>query len=320
MKLAVVTPRYGDDIAGARRRRRGSSRPTRGSARRGGSTCSPPPRGDATTGPTSSPPGPIRRRRRRRAPLSLWNAHDAADFDRLCARLLYRPAARVGRRAGRWVEEQGPYSPAAHRRDRGDATPTSSRSTRTSTTRPSSGSRSSRAASGAASGRARRAADPPPDLPRDVRGARPASSTGARPSGGSPSGSSRWPPDPSSSSGSASSPNRVIPRPRVAAVGIGDAPFLFCLGRVDDGKGRACSPSASRGTRSAGQRPLKLVYAGPGDRPATAHPDIVIAGRVDEDVKWGLLRGARRARVAVGLRVVLDRAARGVERRHARRS
>jgi glycosyltransferase involved in cell wall biosynthesis len=77
-----------------------------------------------------------------------------------------------------------------------------------------------------------------------------------------------------------------------AHVGIGDEPFLLCLGRVDDGKGARLLAECF--TRYKQRRPgdLKLVYAGPVIDAPPAHPDIVIAGRVDEDVKWGLLRAA----------------------------
>jgi glycosyltransferase involved in cell wall biosynthesis len=34
------------------------------------------------------------------------------------------------------------------------------------------------------------------------------------------------------------------------------------------------------------------VYAGPVVHPVPPHPDVVVAGRVDDPVRWGLLRGA----------------------------
>ena len=77
------------------------------------------------------------------------------------------------------------------------------------------------------------------------------------------------------------------------AVGLdGGEPFLLCLGRVDDGKGAALLARFFAAFKARRPGPLKLVFAGPViDRPP-AHNDILMAGPVDEAVKWGLLRGA----------------------------
>jgi glycosyltransferase involved in cell wall biosynthesis len=76
------------------------------------------------------------------------------------------------------------------------------------------------------------------------------------------------------------------------AVGLGDRPYLLCLGRVDDGKGTGTLARFFAAYKEANPGPLALVLAGPVLHEPPRHPDIVVAGVVDEDVKWGLLRGA----------------------------
>ncbi|HWH34813.1 MAG TPA: glycosyltransferase family 4 protein [Acidimicrobiales bacterium] len=77
-----------------------------------------------------------------------------------------------------------------------------------------------------------------------------------------------------------------------AALDLGDRPYLVCVGRVDDGKGTGMLARFFAAYKDRHPGPLALVLAGPVvDRPP-AHPDIVLAGRVDEATKWGLLRGA----------------------------
>jgi glycosyltransferase involved in cell wall biosynthesis len=70
------------------------------------------------------------------------------------------------------------------------------------------------------------------------------------------------------------------------------APYLLCLGRVDRGKGTASLARFFAAYKQRRPGPLTLVFAGPVVHPLPAHPDIVMAGSVDEAVKWGLLRGA----------------------------
>jgi glycosyltransferase involved in cell wall biosynthesis len=77
-----------------------------------------------------------------------------------------------------------------------------------------------------------------------------------------------------------------------AALGLGDDPFLLCLGRVDDGKGVGLLTRCFTAYKERRPGPLRLVFAGPVVDAPEAHSDIVVAGRVDEDVKWGLLRAA----------------------------
>lgn len=87
-------------------------------------------------------------------------------------------------------------------------------------------------------------------------------------------------------------PSTPDPAAARAGLGIGDRPFLLCLGRVDDGKGAALLTRLFSAYKERHPGPLALVFAGPVvDRPP-AHPDVVVAGLVDDATKWGLLTGA----------------------------
>jgi glycosyltransferase involved in cell wall biosynthesis len=77
-----------------------------------------------------------------------------------------------------------------------------------------------------------------------------------------------------------------------AAVGLGDAPFLLCLGRVEDGKGARLLAECFACYKERRPGPLKLVFAGPVTGAPPQHRDIVVTGAVSERVKWGLLRAA----------------------------
>ena len=77
-----------------------------------------------------------------------------------------------------------------------------------------------------------------------------------------------------------------------AALGLGDRPYLLCVGRVDDGKGVRTLTRFFTAYKDRHPGPLALVLLGPVvDRPEP-HPDIVVTGPVSEDVKWGALRRA----------------------------
>jgi len=76
------------------------------------------------------------------------------------------------------------------------------------------------------------------------------------------------------------------------ALGLDDRPYLLCLGRVDDGKGARLLAECFARYKDRRDTPLRLVFAGPVVNEPPAHPDIVTVGPVDEAVKWGLLRGA----------------------------
>jgi glycosyltransferase involved in cell wall biosynthesis len=77
-----------------------------------------------------------------------------------------------------------------------------------------------------------------------------------------------------------------------AAIGLGDRPYLLCLGRVDDGKGVGLLADWFAAYKARRPGPLALVFAGPVVHAPDAHPDIVVTGVVDDAVRWGLLRGA----------------------------
>jgi glycosyltransferase involved in cell wall biosynthesis len=78
-----------------------------------------------------------------------------------------------------------------------------------------------------------------------------------------------------------------------AAFGLGDAPYLLCIGRVDDKKGTGILWRYFRSYKERHPGDLRLVLVGQiVDRPEDER-DIVLTGLVDDSTKWGLLRGAR---------------------------
>jgi glycosyltransferase involved in cell wall biosynthesis len=77
-----------------------------------------------------------------------------------------------------------------------------------------------------------------------------------------------------------------------AALGLDDRPLLLCLGRVDDGKGVRVLAESFAAYKERHPGPLTLVFAGPVVHAPPPRPDVVVAGAVDEAVKWGLLRAA----------------------------
>ena len=87
-------------------------------------------------------------------------------------------------------------------------------------------------------------------------------------------------------------PGAGTPEAARRALGLGDEPYLLCLGRVDDGKGTGVLARFFAALKARRPGPLKLVLAGPVVHPVAPHPDIVAAGPVPEEVKWGALRGA----------------------------
>jgi glycosyltransferase involved in cell wall biosynthesis len=76
------------------------------------------------------------------------------------------------------------------------------------------------------------------------------------------------------------------------ALGIGDAPYVACVGRVDSSKGTTTLGRFFADYKDRHPGPLKLVLVGQVVEPPERHPDIVFTGLVPEDVKWGVLRGA----------------------------
>jgi glycosyltransferase involved in cell wall biosynthesis len=77
-----------------------------------------------------------------------------------------------------------------------------------------------------------------------------------------------------------------------AATGLGDRPYLLCLGRVDDAKGTGPLVRWFAAYKERHPGPLALVLAGPVVTPPVPHPDVVLTGPVDERTKWGLLAAA----------------------------
>jgi glycosyltransferase involved in cell wall biosynthesis len=76
------------------------------------------------------------------------------------------------------------------------------------------------------------------------------------------------------------------------ATGLGDRPYLLCLGRVDDAKGAPPLVEWFAAYKERHPGPLALVLAGPVVAPTRPHPDVVLTGAVDEATKWGLLERA----------------------------
>ena len=78
-----------------------------------------------------------------------------------------------------------------------------------------------------------------------------------------------------------------------AGFGVGEMPYLVCIGRVDDQKGTGLLWRAFRAYKRRHPAPLSLVFVGQVvDRPEPAD-DVVVTGVVDDAAKWALLRGAR---------------------------
>jgi glycosyltransferase involved in cell wall biosynthesis len=77
-----------------------------------------------------------------------------------------------------------------------------------------------------------------------------------------------------------------------ATFGLGEAPYLVYVGRVDDKKGTGILWRYFRSYKERHGGPLKLVLVGQVVDPPENHPDIVVTGMIGEEAKWGLLRGA----------------------------
>jgi glycosyltransferase involved in cell wall biosynthesis len=77
-----------------------------------------------------------------------------------------------------------------------------------------------------------------------------------------------------------------------AAFDLGDAPYLLCIGRVDDKKGTGILWRYFRSYKERHPGPLRLVLVGQIVDPPDPGRDIVVTGMIDDASKWGLLRGA----------------------------
>lgn len=73
---------------------------------------------------------------------------------------------------------------------------------------------------------------------------------------------------------------------------LGGRPYFLCLGRVEEGKGSLALARSFAFYKSRRPGPEALVFAGPEVNPLPDHPDIIVAGPVDEARKWSLLKGA----------------------------
>jgi glycosyltransferase involved in cell wall biosynthesis len=78
-----------------------------------------------------------------------------------------------------------------------------------------------------------------------------------------------------------------------ADFGLGDDPYLLCIGRVDDKKGTGILWRFFRAYKERHPGPLRLVMVGQVVNPPDQADDVVVTGMIDDDAKWGLLRGAR---------------------------
>jgi glycosyltransferase involved in cell wall biosynthesis len=78
-----------------------------------------------------------------------------------------------------------------------------------------------------------------------------------------------------------------------ATLGLGDDPYLLCIGRVDDKKGTGILWRYFRAFKERHPGPLRLVLVGQVVDPPESAPDIVVTGMIEEGMKWGLLRGAQ---------------------------
>jgi len=75
-------------------------------------------------------------------------------------------------------------------------------------------------------------------------------------------------------------------------LGIGDRPYLLCLGKTLRAKGTSALADAFRVHKQRHPGPLALVFAGPIVDPVDTGPDVLALGPVAEDAKWALLRRA----------------------------
>jgi glycosyltransferase involved in cell wall biosynthesis len=74
--------------------------------------------------------------------------------------------------------------------------------------------------------------------------------------------------------------------------GLGDRPYVLCLGRVDGFKGTTMLGAFFGAYKERNPGPLALVIAGPVTAQPPAHRDVVVTGPVDERHKWALMNGA----------------------------
>jgi glycosyltransferase involved in cell wall biosynthesis len=75
-------------------------------------------------------------------------------------------------------------------------------------------------------------------------------------------------------------------------LGIGDRPYILCLGRVDGLKGTTGLAAFFAAYKERNPGPLALALVGPVTAQPPLSPDVILTGPVSEADKWSLLRGA----------------------------
>lgn len=88
------------------------------------------------------------------------------------------------------------------------------------------------------------------------------------------------------------SPDAGTGRPGGEILGIGDRPYVVSVGRVDDHKGSTMLAAFFRAYKARHPGPLALALVGPVVSRIPPHPDVVVAGPLDEADKWDVVGGA----------------------------
>jgi len=75
--------------------------------------------------------------------------------------------------------------------------------------------------------------------------------------------------------------------------GIGNRPYLLCLGRVDNTKGVKILSNCWKAFKQLHpENPHVLIFAGPIVHPLPSLPDVIVTGPIGTHAKWGALQGA----------------------------
>ena len=261
-------------------------------ARHSRSRCSRPARSTRAPGPTST--------RRARRPLRGVRVHRFTatgrrpDFDTVVGAVRSAVPSAVAREEQELLQLQGPVAPAlvdAVRR----ATPTSWCSRRTCSTRSCAAMPGGRRAGGAAPGGARRGGAAPAPVPGGVRHASGRSSSTPTPSSAWCGAGSRSRPTPQVVLGLGCDARPGDEAAARARLGVGDRPYLLCLGRVEGGKGTDALARAFARYKAPPPGAARARVRRPGGQRPPAHPDMIVAGTVDEPTKWGAAAGRARA-------------------------
>ena len=77
------------------------------------------------------------------------------------------------------------------------------------------------------------------------------------------------------------------------AFGLQDSPYLICIGRVDEQKGTTMLSRFFRAYKERHRGELRLVLVGQVVDQPEPTDDVVVTGMIDDATKWELLRGAR---------------------------